>query len=69
MKNPRKPVKEGLDFVRDADWNPVVRTRQGALALGRKMRGAFEKRYGFVPVVCDCGAYFRISFGKPEPRR
>jgi len=69
MKNVRKPVKEGLDFVRDGNWNPVKRTRAGVIRLGWKIRDAVARKYGFVPVVCDCGDYFRLSFAKPEPRR
>lgn len=63
-----KPVKEGLDFLRDGGWNPIKRTREGAIRLGWRLRDAIARKHGFVPVVCDCGDYFRLSFSKPEPR-
>jgi len=65
----KKPLKEGLDFVRDRNWRPKVVTRKGAERLGWRLMDAALKRCGFVPVVCDCGDYFRVSFSKPEPRR
>lgn len=69
MKNERKPVKEGLDFIRNSDWNPVERTRDGVIRLGWRLRDAIARKFGFVPVVCDCGDYFRLSFARPESRR
>jgi len=68
VSNERKPVKEGLDFVRDGNWNPVTRTRAGVLRLGRRIIPKDLKAHGFVPAVCDCGDYFRLSFGKLAPQ-
>lgn len=69
MKNERKPVKEGLDFVRDANWNPIKRTRQGVIALGKRIIPKDLKAHGFVPCVWEGPDYFRLSFGKPVPVR
>ena len=65
--NGRKPVKEGLDFVRDGNWNIIERTRKGTLSLGRLIMPKDLKAHGFHPTVCDCGDYFRLSFGKLAP--
>ena len=60
----RKPVKSGGDFLRDKDWNPKVLTRAGALRLGMRLRDAVARKYGFEPFICDCGEYFRLSYGR-----
>lgn len=60
----RKPVKCGEDFLRDADWRPVVRDRAGAAAVGRRTMPADLKALGFGVAVFDAGDYFRISFGR-----
>ena len=60
----RKPVKCGEDFVRDANWQPMVRTRDGAEALGRKTMPDDLKALGFGVAVFDAGDYYRISFGR-----
>jgi hypothetical protein len=60
----KKPVKCGCDFVRGPDWNPVVRTRLGAAAMGMRTMPEDLRRLGFGVSVCDCGDYFRISYGR-----
>jgi hypothetical protein len=60
----RKTVKCGLDFVRDAKWNPVVRNRAGAMALGRRIMPGDLKAIGFGVAVFEADDYFRISFGR-----
>ena len=60
----KKPIKCGLDFLRDAKWNPVVRDRLGAERLGFKMMSADLKVIGFGVSVFDAGDYYRISFGR-----
>ena len=60
----KKPVKCGEDFVRDERWNPIVRGREGAEALGRKIMPADLKGIGFKVAVFETDDYFRISFGR-----
>ena len=60
----KKPVKCGLDFLRDDKWRPVVRDRQGAEALGRRLIPADLLRVGFGVSVFEGDDYFRISFGR-----
>lgn len=60
----RKPVKCGEDFVRDASWQPMVRTREGAVTLGRRTMSADLKGMGFGVSVFDAGDYYRISYGR-----
>ena len=61
----RKPVKCGLDFVRGgADWQPMIRSRSGAEALGRKIMPSDLKALGFGVAVFEADDYFRISFGR-----
>lgn len=56
-----KPVKCGLDFVRDTNWRPRILTRKGAQALANRMAMA-EIPHGFWKgSVCDCGSHYRIS--------
>ena len=67
MKNPRKPVMLGLGPMVDKDWNPIVRTRKGAIAAGRKAMPADLKKHGFDVAVWEGEEYFRVSFGKLGP--
>ena len=60
----KKPVKCGEDFVRDDQWRPVVRDRQGAEAIGRRLIPADLLRFGFGVSVFEADDYFRISFGR-----
>lgn len=60
----KKPVKCGEDFVRDNQWSPVVRDREGALSLGRKTIPPALKGLGFSVAVFETDEYFRISFGR-----
>ncbi len=60
----KKPVKCGEDFVRDDQWRPVVRDRQGAVNLGRKLIPADLLVLGFGVSVFEADDYFRISFGR-----
>jgi hypothetical protein len=64
MKNQRKPVMSGNDFLRDSNWNPRVLTRAGAIRLGMRLRDRIARDFGFTPVVADCGEYFRLSYGR-----
>ena len=59
-----KPVKCGEDFVRDNQWSPVVRDRDGTLSLGRKIMPPDLKGMGFGVAVFEADDYFRISFGR-----
>ena len=60
----RKPVMCGLGPVVDVNWKPRVMTKRGARQWGMRSRDAVERKHGFMPVVCDCGDYFRVSFGR-----
>lgn len=60
----RKPVKSGDDFLRDKNWKPKILTRAGAIRLGLRLRDAIARKYGFMPTICDCGNYFRLSYGR-----
>ena len=64
MLNPRKPVKSGCDYLRDKNWNPRVMTRAGALRFGARNRDATARRFNFEAFICDCGDYFRLSYGR-----
>jgi len=59
MLNPRKPVKSGCDYLRDKNWQPRVMTRKGALRFGAR-----SEKHGFEAFICDCGDYFRLSYGR-----
>lgn len=59
-----KPVKQGLDFVRDKNWNPIIRNREGAIREAQKIMPVYLRQYGFGAEVCDCGGYYRISYGR-----
>ena len=60
----RKPIKSGEDFVRDSNWNPVIRDRSGAVSFGFRAMPPDLKAMGFGCSVCDCGDYYRISYGR-----
>jgi hypothetical protein len=60
----KKPVKYGEDFVRDANWQPITRTRTGAERLGMKLMPPDLKRLGFSVSVFEADEYFRISYGR-----
>jgi len=60
----RKAIKYGEDFVRDEQWNPIVRNRKGVEALGRKLMPADLKVQGFKVAVFESDEYFRICFGR-----
>jgi hypothetical protein len=60
----RKPVMIGLDFARDAEWQPILRTREGAMAYGRREMPPDLKKLGFGVAVWEGEDYFRISYGK-----
>lgn len=60
----KKPVKCGEDFVRDAEWRPVVRDRAGAAAVGRRIMPDDLKALGFGVAVFEADDYFRVSFGR-----
>lgn len=60
----KMPVKCGEDFVRDAEWRPVVRDRDGALAVGRRIMPSDLKAMGFGVSVWEGDSYFRVSFGR-----
>jgi len=61
----------GLDYVRDSDWKPMLKTEKGWLAYAERLAKEKNKGQKFVwyPVVPwvewrDC---FRINFrGQPE---
>jgi len=59
----KKPLKQGLDFFRDKQWNPIVRNRAGAIREGEKAMPACLRKCGFGVEVCDCGDYYRINYG------
>jgi len=63
-----KPVKCGLDFLRDSRWKPRKMTKKGA----QREAGRFARRRlpeGFwVAIVVDCGEYFRISVSGQSSR-
>jgi len=59
-----KPLMGGLDFYRDANWNPIKRTKAGAKRLGDQRMDLDLKRVGFETIICDCGDYFRVNYGK-----
>ena len=59
-----KKIMCGLDFVRDSNWNPIVRDRKGAEAVGRKSIPADLKAMGFGVSVFEADDYYRISFGR-----
>lgn len=58
-----KPVKSGLDYLRDNNWNPVTRNRAGAIREGIKRMPAELMACSFGVEVCDCGEYYRINYG------
>jgi hypothetical protein len=58
-----KPVKNGLDFLRDRNWHPITRTREGALKYAEKIMPEYLRRCGFGAEICDCGDYYRINYG------
>ncbi len=60
----RKPVKSGLDYLRDEKWDPIRRNRAGAIREGSKRMPEYLKRYRFGVAVCDCGEYYRVIYGK-----
>ena len=60
----RKAIKCGADFVRDEQWSPIVRGREGAEALGRKIMPSDLKEIGFRVAVFEADDYFRICFGR-----
>jgi len=59
-----KPVKCGEDFMRDDQWSPIIRGREGAGALGRKIMPSDLKGMGFRVSVFEADEYFRICFGR-----
>jgi hypothetical protein len=43
----------GLDYIRDKNWKiREFKTIESALYYGEKTKTEFQKRYGFVAVVC-----------------
>jgi len=60
----KKPVKCGEDFVRDGQWHPVVRDRQGVENLGRRLIPADLLKLGFGVAVFEADDYYRVSFGR-----
>ena len=64
MRNDKKPVKMGEDFLRDSEWRPVVATRAGAESKARRSMPGDLKRLGFGVASCDCGEYYRVSYGR-----
>lgn len=59
-----RPLKIGCDYLRDKNWNRVVVTKKGALAITSKRMPAELARCGFVATICDCGGYWRGNYGK-----
>lgn len=59
-----KLVKHGLDYVRDANWNPHRMTRETLMRYGKRTMPSDLKRLGFSVAVCDCGDYYRMSYGR-----
>lgn len=57
----RKPMKVGLDYVRNAQWEPKLFTRKGASRLMTKLaeRSPLASVPGCVGLVSDCGDYWR----------
>lgn len=57
-------VKCGLDFIRDKNWNPVVRDRAGAAAVGRRTMSEDLKALGFSVAIFEAADYYRVSYGR-----
>lgn len=69
MTSERKPIKAGLDYLRDSDWQPIVATRAGAQRRADRMAARSKPKGFWNGVVVDCGAYWRIAIGgQPETR-
>jgi hypothetical protein len=64
----KKKVKCGLDYLRDANWEPILTTKQGAERLGNKLlrgRGRLDLLVaGFKVSIFETEEYYRINFGK-----
>lgn len=60
----KKPVKYGEDFIRDANWQPIQRTKEGAVRLGMRLMPDDLKRLGFGVSVFEADEYYRISYGR-----
>lgn len=59
-----KPVKHGFDFIRDKQWNPIIRNRKGAIREGERRKPAYLKWCNFIVEICDCGDYYRVNYGR-----
>jgi hypothetical protein len=60
----KKKIMCGLDFLRDGDWNPIVRTREGAMAVGRRTMPEDLKAIGFGVAIFETADYYRVSYGR-----
>ena len=63
MKAMMKPVKQGLNFIRDAKGHPLIRDYAGAVTVGLMIMPKELKTLGFGVTVFDEDGCFRISFG------
>ncbi len=57
----KKPIKSGCDYLRDENWQPIVRTRRGAQQLADKLARRQTTPGFWNGSVYDAGDYFRIS--------
>lgn len=59
------PVKSGLGFMVDKNWNPIMaRDREHAEKLGYKYQHSDSKKFGFMVSVFEADDYYRISYGR-----
>jgi len=59
-----KPIKEGIDYIVDKNWQKIITNRQGAMKIGVKTMPDNLRILGFGVEVADCDDYYRIIYGR-----
>lgn len=62
-----KPIICGLDYIRNADWQPIKLSKKGAQQLASRLAKKEYPKGFWVGVVADLGTHYRVSVaGQPH---
>ncbi len=60
----KMPAKSGVDYVRDSDWKPMLKTECGWRLWARQHQTKQSKKLGFAVVISKYDNYYRINYAR-----